>query len=277
MKSKIYIVRTLINRLKSISDTLSNDKVTIYAAQASFFVITSAVPFISLLIGVTSFFLPNGSLDIGLVLTEDNVLFQTVIEDLKNAPSVSILSISAITTLWTASRGIAAVRKGIEIVYGSDKSSGYVRHRMTSAGATILFIISLTVTTVLLLFGDELITLADSYLGESMLYMLGLLRKPFLALIMGIFFSAMYVAIARKSSYVSHKVWRHIPGGIFSSVGWLLFSRLYSLYISVFPGASKVYGSLSAICLIMLWLYFCMVILLLGAELNKLFFAENKV
>ena len=144
---------------------------------------------------------------------------------------------------------------------------------MTSILTTLLFIVSLTVITVLLLFGDKLINLISGYISVHLTDLFELLRMPALALVMAVFFTAMYCSIAAKSSYVSHKVWRHIPGGLFSSVGWLVFSYLYSLYINNFPGASKVYGSLSAVCLIMLWLYFCMMILLLGAELNKLCFA----
>ena len=49
-----------------------------------------------------------------------------------------------------------------------------------------------------------------------------------------------------------------------------------SLYITYFSGASLIYGGLTALCLIMLWLYFCMIILLSGAEINKLFFAGTR-
>ncbi len=37
-----------------------------------------------------------------------------------------------------------------------------------------------------------------------------------------------------------------------------------------YPSASYIYGSLAAVMLMMLWVYFCMMILLAGAEINKL-------
>ncbi|MBQ8199661.1 MAG: YihY/virulence factor BrkB family protein [Clostridia bacterium] len=43
-------------------------------------------------------------------------------------------------------------------------------------------------------------------------------------------------------------------------------------YRAYFPNASYIYGGLAAVCLIMLWIYFCTIILLLGAEVNKLYF-----
>ena len=50
----------------------------------------------------------------------------------------------------------------------------------------------------------------------------------------------------------------------------MLFSYFFSLYIEYFPTASYIYGSLATVVLFMLWLYFCMIILLIGAEANKL-------
>jgi len=61
------------------------------------------------------------------------------------------------------------------------------------------------------------------------------------------------------------------------ALGWVLFSRIYSLYLTGTDTASFLYGGLAALCLSMLWLYACMLILLSGAEINKLFFAAPPV
>ena len=69
-----------------------------------------------------------------------------------------------------------------------------------------------------------------------------------------------------------------LPGAVFASAGWIGFSFFYSLYIDNFSNYTLVYGSLAAVVLLMLWLYFCMNIFLFGAQLNKLvkngFFAK---
>ncbi len=56
-----------------------------------------------------------------------------------------------------------------------------------------------------------------------------------------------------------------------SSVAWSLFSLAFSIYIDLTPGTVNMYGSLTTLVLIMLWLYFCMWILLIGAEINSYF------
>ena len=61
-----------------------------------------------------------------------------------------------------------------------------------------------------------------------------------------------------------------LPGAMFSAVGWMIISWIFSVYLDVFKGFSSMYGSLTTIVLIMLWMYFCMYCILLGGELNVL-------
>jgi len=66
------------------------------------------------------------------------------------------------------------------------------------------------------------------------------------------------------------------PGAIISAAGWVGFSALYSFYITHFANYSYLYGSLTAIVLLMLWLYFCMNILFFGAEVNVLITSRRR-
>ena len=59
-----------------------------------------------------------------------------------------------------------------------------------------------------------------------------------------------------------------LPGAIFSALGWVFFSLIFGFYINTFPDYSYIYGSLTALILFSFWLYWCMIIFLLGAEIN---------
>ena len=63
---------------------------------------------------------------------------------------------------------------------------------------------------------------------------------------------------------------RQLPGAVFTACGWLLISLVFSMYLDIFTGFSTMYGSLTMIILIMLWLYMCMYVILLGGEVNAL-------
>jgi len=99
-----------------------------------------------------------------------------------------------------------------------------------------------------------------------------------LLVLMCFVFAVIYSSTAKhsKNEKIRSRTKNHLPGAVFATLGWMLFSFFYSLYIKYFPSASAIYGSLTAVCLIMLWLYVCIVILLLGAEVNKLWITREE-
>lgn len=260
----------LLAALRRGAKTLSADQVTVYAAQASFFVIISVVPFLSLLIAVFTLLLPSDVLTLleqYSLSDELLVIVGSVYQDLSAVPHASLLSLSVLATLWSASKGMRAVQMGLEKVYHSDTAPHYVSRLLRSFLATLAFIAFLATVAVLMLFGNFLAGRLELTRFYGVLLRC---RVPILLLLMCIVFLAFYITTAKRSHSVRANLRSHLPGAVCASLGWYLFSSVYSLYIQYFPRASYIYGSLAAICLIMLWLYFCMMILLLGAELNKL-------
>ena len=83
-----------------------------------------------------------------------------------------------------------------------------------------------------------------------------------------VFFLGIYTFVPDRRLSVKSQV----PGAVFSTLGWMGFSLAFSLYFTHFGGwnYSYMYGSLAAIVLFLLWLYFCMCILFWGAEVNCL-------
>ena len=63
--------------------------------------------------------------------------------------------------------------------------------------------------------------------------------------------------------------WREvIPGSIFSTLGWILVSFIFSFYIDNFNNYSRFYGSLGAVFILMTWLFLISMIIILGVEIN---------
>jgi len=271
MKSKVYFLPSLISEIKRFTRTVSDDKLTVHAAEASFFTITSAVPFISLLFAIIGVFVP-GNISPKSMEFVPGKLLGFLRGEVNLTPSLSLISFSAITSLWSASRGVGAIRGGIETVYHAQKGKNYIARRIKSLVSTVIFIALLTSIASIILFGDLVLRL----IGDDVSDIVYRLRTPLFIAVVCVLFTSIYSSVARRSSCVRHGFLFHIPGALFSSIGWVIFSYFYSLYIANFPGASYIYGSLAAICLIMLWVYICMIILLLGAEINKLFFAAHK-
>ena len=67
-----------------------------------------------------------------------------------------------------------------------------------------------------------------------------------------------------------------IPGAVFSAVVWYIFSWLFSLYVDM-SGSFSIYGSIATPLIMMMWLYFCITIFLIGAFINRFFHPVVKV
>ncbi len=272
MKSKVYFLPSAVSNIKRFTKSVGRDKVSVHAAQASFFVITSAAPFISLFIAVLGALIPAASVNSPHGSGALSAAIAFFSDELAVSQNIPLISISAVTALWSASRGVGAVREGIETVYEAKQGQNYFVRKLKSLFSTVIFMALTASLTALLLFGDFIAGL----LSDGASHTLMKLRIPVFIVAVTVMFTVIYSSVAKRSENIKHGAVYHLPGALISAVGWVVFSYFYSLYISSFPGASYIYGSLAAVCLIMLWIYFCMMILFFGAEINKLYFARVK-
>jgi membrane protein len=81
-----------------------------------------------------------------------------------------------------------------------------------------------------------------------------------------LFFDVIFTALPNKKLAFKSQ----LPGAVICGVAWYIFSFGLSVYVDYFNGFSM-YGSLTTIALIMLWLYFCMYIMMMSAEVNVVF------
>ena len=95
---------------------------------------------------------------------------------------------------------------------------------------------------------------------------MSIIKRFFLLLFLqSLVFTLMFMALPNKRNHFMES----LPGGVLSSLGWLVFSDIYSIYVENFSKYSTIYGSVYAIAITMLWLYCCMSILFYGGALNR--------
>lgn len=270
------LIKVILRKAKTFIGAVIDDNVGIYAAQASFFILISAVPFIMLLISLIKFFVPSHIEQIDMLTAINdfapqqiiNFLTSVVNEVFDQSSTVSVVSVTAVTTLWMSSRGIMALSQGLTGVYKQEKQN-YFYARAKSILYTMIFIAALLLTIIVFGFGtkiEEVLKAHFPILGE-MARMLLSVRVVLFVIILTLSLALVYKFLSKTSNSFKYQ----IPGALCSASGWILFSYIYSIYIEHFSRYSYVYGSLTALVFLMLWLYFCMNIFLYGAEINKLY------
>ena len=261
----------LIGKTVHLWRRLQSLRIPLYAANASFFIVMAVFPALLLLLGLLRY-TPLEVERLGEMLT--GLLPEALLEGAEelilltyDATSASTLGLSAVTTLWSASRGIYGLLTGLNCVYGLEENRGWLRVRLVSMVYTFAFLLVLILTLGLHVFGTGLLSLLKQTGHPFLRFLLSLVDLRFFLLLFlqtGVF-TAMFIALPNRQNSFRDS----LPGALLASAGWLSFSNLYSYYVEHFAHLSNVYGSVYAISLSMLWLYCCMAIVFYGGALNR--------
>ncbi len=258
----------------------SRDDMTTLASSVSFWLIISAVPFLMLIISIISHVPGLGREDVTDMLYSalpDMMLLHELVDSILSNIYVSnpgtVISLSAVLTLWSASSGIFRLEKAIKQMNGTGIRQGYVKLRMEALLYTVLFMLAIVISLLLLVLGswigDILIREFPVISGTVMMF-LNFRTLMTMALIF-VFMVLMYRFIPGRQEEARPV----LPGAAFSSAAWILTSFAFSIYFTYFKNISYMYGSLGAIILLMFWLFAIICIILAGAEINITLYELN--
>lgn len=257
---------------------MAKDRIGIYTAQASFFIILSIFPFLLLflnIIGITNI-TSDSIINLLNVYAPEIIkpLLIQIIEELYTHVSGTMISITAIIAIWSASKGFLSVMFGLYEISKIHQNRNYFISRFISMMYTIIFVFSITITMVLLVFGNSIFKLLISLL--PFLKEISVLTLILRYLVSFLILLAFFIIIYRVANIRLTTVRKTVPGAMFSALGWLIFSYVFSIYVDNFSNMSYMYGSLTAVIIVMLWIYFCIYILFIGAEINKKLYPETE-
>lgn len=275
------MIRRVIGLVRQFVGRLGHDAVGAYAAQAAFFILISCFPFAMLLITMLQF-LPFSQEDMlfhfSRIFPQSVLVFiESTMQDIlgRSMGNATLISITALTALWASSKGFYALMQGLNAINRIEEKRPWIVLKLLATLYTLAFAVLLIATLGLLVFGNSLYRwIVEQIPSITDLAIVIISIRTFVSFtILALFFLLLYLFIPnrriRKEQFLTE-----LPGAMLSALGWIGFSYLYSYYIDHFGQNSYVYGSLTAVVLLMLWLYFCMYIMLVGAEINVVLHSE---
>ncbi len=253
-----------------IGSSIKNNIVA-YAAQSAFFMTISFIPLIILLISVINFLpVSNDVVLAGVVSvfpggTKD--LVSSFITESFNKSGAAVISITAVSTLWAASFGVFSVTAGLNKVFSASETRNFIRVRLVSMFYTIVFLFVMILCLLVFVFGNTIAENIEKNLpaGNGVATILMSSRLLIGIIVLTLFFLAVYVFVPNRKT----KILTELPGALVCSLGWIGFSAIFSYYYENISNYSYLYGSLSAMVFFMLWLFVCIYIVFLGAEINN--------
>ena len=266
------MLKKIYDKAIKVSGEVGSNHVGAYVAQSAYFFILCMIPIILLLLTMVQY-TPVTKAD---VMTAVVQVFPTTVDSLIVSidnqvynQSTSVIPITIIVALWSAGKGVLAVTTGLNCVYKCPETRNYVYLRLRATIYTVMFIVVIIMLLLLSVFGNSLSLFISSHIAILKPVADWLMDKRIIIspIVLVGFSLLLYKFLPnRKDSFKNQ-----IPGAVFTAIAWMALSWIFSVYLDVFRGFSNMYGSLTTIVLIMLWLYFCMYSILLGAVINKMF------
>jgi YihY family inner membrane protein len=269
-------IKDIYQKIMNITADIAADHVGAYAAQSAYFFMLCLIPIILLLITMVQY-TPVTKAD---VMTAVIQVFPASVENLITSivnqvynQSMGIIPVTIIVAMWSAGKGVLAMASGLNCIYSCRETRNYIVLRIRSTIYTLLFIAVIILLLVLSVFGNTL----NLFIARHIPFLKRLAdwlietRAVITPTVLVIFSLMLYKFLPNRRGRFRDQ----LPGAMFAAVGWMVISWVFSIYLDVFKGFSSMYGSLTTIVLIMLWMYFCMYCILLGAEMNVLM--EGKI
>lgn len=265
--------------VKIVKETLrifSANEMSVYSGYATLYILMAMVPLFMLVIAVINL-MPWFSADDIIAwlspflkdLPQVQSMVSGMIRNLNAQSGGLVASLSALTTLWSASNGVSAIQTGLEQISGQPKSG--LKGKPKALAVTVLFILLIPALLLSQLLKQPLIALIDSLATVLPSANLAALLKTILnssgpaALIASVLlFVICYAWLPMgKTDFRSQ-----MPGAVFTSIAVAVFTMAFGFFMGHFWKASSIYGSLAAIFLTAMWLKFVITILFYGASLN---------
>jgi len=266
------MLRSVFRLTKAFIKKINSDGISALSAHAAFFVIISFFPFVMFLLTLLSYFplftetLPSVNLELlpGAVST----LILQAFTELSDRANGTILSVTVIIAIWSASRGILSIMRGLNYIHSIQETRNYFITRLIAILYTTVFAVLLLVMMLIFVFGNQLMLwLVDRFpVLEDFALLIISLRTAVGIGVLIFFFLLIFLSLPNRKTKVLHE----LPGAVLTAAGWVGFSFLFSFYVDNLSNYTAIYGSLTVIVLCMLWLYACMYILFIGAEINAI-------
>lgn len=264
-------MRGLVGIIRDFSKQLAKDNISVYASGTAFFFFLSLMPTLIIvcsLLPLTS--LTEKNLLIAAVKVMPDFLDSLTVLMIKQMyeQSVRILPFAIIIMLWSSSKGMLGLMYGLNVVNEVTETRNYILLRLEAMFYMVITVTALLVSLTLSVFGKAIVNGIYAHFPDIGIFVYLLMRFRFLFVwfLLTAVFAVTYTFVPNKKL----KMRFQIPGAVFTAVGWSLFSFVFSVYVDKFRGMST-YGSLSTVIIMMFWLYCCLYILLIGANLNRYF------
>lgn len=265
------------NIIKNILGRLKEHHIESFSSQIAFYLLLSIFPFLILLfmfltqLSVSS---SEGMLYIYNVIPDEAAQLIKDYLEYSSQFSNSVFSPLLIVSIWMSSNAIIALMKAVNVAYDIEETRIYILRKVIAIICTLMTLLLVVVAIIVPNLGLVVMRYIRQYIEipEMSVYLFNVLRLLISGFVFFFVLGSLYFILPNKKV----KLKEVIPGTVFAFIGLVTISYLFSYFVQDFSQYSIVYGSLAAVIILMIWLFLCGMILMLGGELNAIKYQKMK-
>ena len=279
-KKDSFIKKPVLGALYEILTGFQKQHVTAMAAESAYYIILAFFPFLIFIVGVLGFIGQQRDLASTLLSEVDKIIpeplygvIASFLFETMDSSNLTLLSFSMIGVIWASSNGFAVLLSGLDKAYDDTHTHSFFVLRGLGLIFTILIGIGILLSLIMVGFGGLLISELQKWIQHDFLTSTTIQLIRFAASFGMLFFVFMllYIITATKSQ----RIQKAFPGALFSAGGWVALTLGFSWYVNNFDRYARLYGSIAGLIILMVWIYLCCNILLLGGIINAVIYSRR--
>ena len=258
---------------KKILLTFRNEHISAFAAYSAFFLILSFLPMLVLIFTISNI-VGVDLINIISTLNVNNPYLNKIITD-SALSSTAVISVSTIFTAWSAGRAFHAIIEGFNVVLKINSRKNYIFLRIRSLLFSLIFALVFVGLIVIGMFGDliyQFIVKNYFFQFDNMLFGVGraffAISVLFVILLVTYRFAPDWQKWCEKSNHKKERMLPVVVSSAITSITIYAFTHIFYLYVDLFSNIPKYYGSMSALAVVMLWIYGSLYVVLAGFKLT---------
>ena len=269
MKGMIAAIKKKLQPVLGFTAGMKDRRLTVYASSGCYYLFMSLVPLIMVICSLLKYTPITQAMVTGFV----DQYFPVSAAEIVNTIVSSIydsgwpaMTISIVLTLYSASASMKSLMNGVNAAYGFRNKDNFIKTSLRAILYMLILIVALLLSLVVLVFGGKILELIKRYLPDqtafnmilsSLRYLLALVP---LALLFAVLFTLMPSEKVRFKS--------QLPGAALTALVWVIFSSVFNLYVN-HSNKFGAYGYIGTLMAAMLWMFYCLYFLLIGAYFNS--------
>lgn len=190
------------------------------------------------------------------------------IQNLLTQSSGSLLSVSALAAVWSASQSINGLQTAMNRAYGVEDRNNFIVVRIVSVLILVLLLFAIIAVTLVLGVGKAVLDGLQPIFGFSseIIGLFQTLKWPLSILTLVVIMTVIYWVV--PNAKVTFKA--VIPGAVIATVGWMILGQVFGIYTMFFASKVSGYQIIGSFIVLMIWLNLAATIVIFGGIVNAI-------